>query len=120
MSDIKLIGFKSNRFESTDEKRTMRMHSHTSLEISYILDGELKVVYQPAAETEPKTVHLFAQQFMVIRPNCMHYTEIPDRLISLGLEFILPDKDIFDYIKSSEYVNKLPLAQKRSPNLTTF
>ena len=112
MTQIQLIGFKSNHFEENDPKRNMSMHNHTTLELSYIVSGELILNYIATRTQETHTLTLHKQQLLIIKPGCMHYTIIPQKLESLGVEFSVPDNNIIPYLLNSSYVNNLPYAHE--------
>lgn len=110
MSKIELIGFKSNNFGLNDAKRIMNPHQHSTLELSYIVDGELIINYQPQNENSIKTVSLSPKQLLIIKPHCQHYTTIPNKLTSIGVELYVENLNIIDYLQNSNYINKFSLA----------
>ena len=109
---IRLMIFQSTNYKLNEEKRFMRMHQHSSLELSYIISGEIVLEFYSEETKKVETTYLFPNQFFLIRPGCLHSVNIPSSLVSLGLEFITEEGDIVEYMQKSKYLVNLPLAQK--------
>lgn len=108
---IRLVIFKSNNYKVDEEKRFMKLHQHSSLELSYIISGEIVLEFYSEETKKVEKTYLFPHQFFIIKPGCLHSVNIPSSLVSLGLEFITEEGDILEYIQKSKYVTSLPLAQ---------
>ena len=108
---IRLVIFKSNNYKVDDEKRFMKLHQHSSLELSYIISGEIILEFYSEETKKVEKSYLFPHQFFIIKPGCLHSVNIPSSLVSLGLEFVTEEGEILDYIQKSKYVANLPLAQ---------
>lgn len=109
---IRLVLFNSNNYKVDDKKRLMKMHQHSSLELSYIISGEIILEFYSEETKKVETTYLFSHQFFIIKPGCLHSVNIPSKLVSLGLEFVSEEGDILEYMQKSKYVVNLPLAQK--------
>lgn len=109
---IRLVIFKSNNYKVDNEKRFMKLHQHSSLELSYIISGELILEFFSEETKKIEKAYLFPHQFFIIKPGCLHSVNIPSSLVSLGLEFVTDEGNILEYIQKSKYVVNLPLAQK--------
>ena len=109
---IRLVIFNSNNYKVDSEKRFMKMHKHSSLELSYIISGEIILEFYSKETNKVETTYIFPHQFFIIKPGCLHSVNIPSSLVSLGLEFVTEEGDILEYIQKSKYVVNLPLAQK--------
>ena len=108
---IRLVIFKSNNYKVDEEKRFMKLHQHSSLELSYIISGEIVLEFYSEETNKVEKTYLFPHQFFIIKPGCLHSVNIPTSLVSLGLEFVTEEGDILEYIQKSKYVTGLPLAQ---------
>ena len=108
---IRLVIFKSNNYKADDEKRFMKLHQHSSLELSYIISGEIVLEFYSEETKKVEKSYLFPHQFLIIKPGCLHSVNIPSSLVSLGLEFVTEEGDILEYLQKSKYVTSLPLAQ---------
>ena len=109
---IRLMIFQSTNYKLNEEKRFMRMHQHSSLELSYIISGEIVLEFYSEETKKVEKTYIFPHQFFIIKPGCYHSVNIPSSLVSLGLEFITDGGDILEYIQKSKYITNLPLAQK--------
>ena len=109
---IRLMLFQSTNYKVDSEKRFMKMHQHSSLELSYIISGEIILEFYSEETKKVETTYLFPHQFFIIKPGCLHSVNIPSSLISLGLEFVTEEGDILEYMQNLKYIAKLPLAQK--------
>ncbi|MBQ8658341.1 MAG: helix-turn-helix transcriptional regulator [Clostridia bacterium] len=107
---IRLVIFKSNNYKESDNKRFMKMHKHSSIEISYVISGELTLEFYSEETKKTETTYIFPQQFFIIKPNCQHRVNIPSSLMSLGLEFVVEEGNIMEHLKKSSYIANLPLA----------
>lgn len=107
---IRIVSFKSNNYRPEDFKRKMSLHQHSSLEISYIISGEICLDFFSKQTNQIEQTHIFPGQFFIILPECPHSVNIPHSLTSLGLELICTNDDIVKYLKNSAYVNNLPFA----------
>lgn len=114
---VKLILFKASNYSESDYKRQMQTHKHSSLELSYVINGELTLEFFSEETQKTELMHVFSKQFFIIAPNCPHSVNIPNSVTSLGLEFICENEDILDYLKNSPYIKSLPLAM---PILNSF
>ena len=109
---IRLVMFQSTNYKVDSPKRFMRPHQHSSLELSYIISGEIILEFYSEETKKVETTYLFPNQFFIIKPGCLHSVNIPSSLVSLGLEFVTEEGDILQYMKNSKYIANLPLAQK--------
>ena len=109
---IHLVIFKSNNYKVDNEKRFMKLHQHSSLELSYIISGEIILEFFSTESQKVEKTYLFPHQFFIIKPGCLHSVNIPSSLVSLGLEFVTEEGDILESLQKSKYVVNLPLAQK--------
>ena len=107
---IQIVLFQSRAFKDTDYKRQMQIHKHSSLELSYLISGELTLEFFSSETQSIEKTHIFPRQFFIIRPNCPHSVNIPSSMMSIGVEFICEDGDIVEYLKNSSYINNLPIA----------
>ena len=109
---IRLMLFQSTNYKIDSEKRFMKLHQHSSLELSYIISGEIILEFFSTESQKVEKTYLFPHQFFIIKPGCLHSVNIPSSLVSLGLEFVTEEGDILEYLQKSKYVINLPLAQK--------
>lgn len=109
---IRLVMFQSTNYKVDSKKRLMRLHQHSSLELSYIISGEIILEFYSEETKKVETTYLFPHQFFIIKPGCLHSVNIPSSLVSLGLEFVTEEGDILEYMQNAKYVANLPLAQK--------
>lgn len=109
---IHLVIFQSTNYKIDDEKRFMKLHQHSSLELSYVVSGEVVLEFYSEESKKIETTFLFPNQFFIMKPNCLHSVNIPSSLMSLGLEFVMEDGDILEYMQKSKYVVGLPFAQQ--------
>ena len=109
---IRLVMFQSTNYKIDSDKRLMRPHQHSSLELSYIISGEIVLEFYSKETKKMETTYLFPHQFFIVKPGCLHSVNIPSSLVSLGLEFVTEEGDILEYMQNSKYVASLPLAQK--------
>ena len=109
---IQLILFQSKSFNDPNYIRNMRPHHHSSLEISYLVSGEMIVEFYSHETKKMEKTHIFPKQFFIIAPNCPHSVNFSPPLMSIGLEFVCNEGDIMEYLKNSAYINALPLASK--------
>ena len=109
---IRLVIFKSNNYKIDNTKRFMKLHQHSSLELSYIISGEIVLEFYSEETKNIEKTYLFPHQFFIVKPGCLHSVNIPSSLVSLGLEFVAEEGDMLEYMQKSKYVVNLPLAQK--------
>ena len=109
---IRLVIFKSNNYKTDNKKRFMKLHQHSSLELSYIISGEIVLEFYSEETKNIEKTYVFPHQFFIVKPGCLHSVNIPSSLISLGLEFVAEEGDLLEYMQKSKYVVNLPLAQK--------
>lgn len=109
---FRLVIFKSNNYKIDAKKRFMKPHQHSSLELSYVISGEITLDFYSKKTEKMETTYIFPQQFFIIKPGCLHSVNIPSKLVSLGLEFVTAEGDVVEYMQNSKYVASLPLAQK--------
>ena len=113
MSELfNLVVFQSHKYESADEKRIMTPHRHPTIEISYIISGELTLEYTSASTGKTIQETIYSNQFFIIRPDCLHCTQIPHTLNSIGLELFPTSNDFEATLKQSEFFQSLPFAKK--------
>ena len=107
-NNFSLTMFTSNTFSSEQEKRVMIPHQHKSLEISYVISGELFLEYESAETGETIQTNIFPHQFFIIHPNCKHCVNIPHSLNSLGLELTPNANNLSSIFAHSEFCRDLP------------
>ena len=107
-----LAVFQLNQYDNDNEKRIMLPHQHSTIEISYIVDGELLLEYTLAKTGETIQQTIYPYQFFIIRPDCRHCTQIPHALNSIGLELLPVSNNFKTILKSSNFFRSLPLAEE--------
>ena len=107
---IQPILFQSKSFIDPNYIRNMQPHQHSSLEISYLLSGEMILEFYSHETKKMEMTHIFPKQFFIIAPNCPHSVNFSPPIMSIGLEFICNNGDIMEYLKNSAYLKSLPLA----------
>ena len=104
--------FQSDNYEVNDEKRIMRPHKHPTVELSYIVNGELTLEYTSAKTGKIIQETIYPYQFFIVHPDCTHCTQIPHTLNSIGLE-LLPNSNSFEgALNNSKFFQSLPVAKK--------
>ena len=109
--NIILFSFSAYNFSDTAKLRTMAYHSHNSLELSYVTEGELLFEYYDK-NGEYESFYLHKNQFAIVKPYVTHKTSVTVGLQSYGVEFV-GKTDIVKYIKESNFVNGFGKAAKK-------
>lgn len=107
---FQLTLYLTNHFTAEESKRIMQPHKHSSLEFSYVIDGELTVDYLSAKSKKFETVSIFPKQFFIMAPYCPHSVHIPHSLNSIGFELNPASQDFYALLNNSEYFRSMPLA----------
>ena len=97
--NIEISLFRCNSYPLNIPPRVMHPHRHNSLEICYIMSGELILHYLSKKTNRLETISLFEKQLLLIKPDCLHYTEINPPLKTLSLEIISNQGELFNLLQ---------------------
>ncbi len=95
---IEIFGFSEYSFNERSKLRTMDYHKHNSVEISYVVSGELLFEYFDA-NGEYQSFYLVPNQIAITKPFVKHKTSVSIGLQSMGLELV-SSGDIVQGIKN--------------------
>lgn len=91
----------------------MEAHSHNTLELYYVIEGQVDIFYMPAGSNTAKTVTLFQKEFLLFRPNVYHSinSEVENlKVFNLELTVNPTAANAYEYLSKNPYVNKFPIA----------
>ena len=89
-------------------------HEHKSLELVYIASGSIQMTYfKSKNDSQPKTVSVHENQFMIIRPGVKHIQCIQNQAHMMVLELRYEDSNLPAdlYISNSGFVSLIPGAK---------
>ncbi len=86
---VEIFGFSNYNFAESSKLRTMDYHRHNSLEISYVLSGEMLMEYFDEAGRY-QSFFLRENQLAISKPFVKHKTSVSIGLRSMGLELVAP------------------------------
>lgn len=99
-------------FELSDRKIRMAFHEHATMELSYVIGGEM-VSYSVGLDHKERAVQVVPHQLLILFPNVKHRSTIPNSLHTITIELAAPlGNDLMHYLFSSEYVMSFPQARK--------
>ena len=108
MHNIKLCKFESRIHNKNGKSDKRTFHSHSSLELVYVVEGKLVIEYSAAAEDGKKKVSVEPRQFAIIRPDIVHRKNYKAKTLCIQAEFVCAGgTDIMEYIKNSEFVKSM-------------
>ena len=108
MHNIKLCKFESRIHNKNGKSGKRTFHSHSSLELVYVVEGKLVIEYSAAAEDGKKKVSVEPRQFAIIRPDIVHRKNYKAKTLCIQAEFVCAGgTDIMEYIKNSEFVKSM-------------
>ena len=90
-------------------------HKHESLELVYIASGTIQMNYfRSQTDTQPKTLTVHENQFMIIRPGVKHIQCVPNKAHMMVLELrhdnsLIP---VDTFIANSGFVGLIPSAKQ--------
>ncbi len=96
---VEIYGFSNYNFNESSKLRTMDYHQHNSIEISYVIAGELLIEYFDR-EGHYQNFFLRQNQIALSKPFVKHRTSVSVGLQSMGLELV-SSADVIDAIKAS-------------------
>ncbi len=96
---VKIFGFSNYHFTQNSNLRTMEFHQHNSIEISYVLDGELLIDYFDA-NGKLQTFFLRPNQLAITKPFVKHRTSVSIGLRSMGLELVAENDVVGGIVRS--------------------
>ncbi len=96
-NQVEIFGFSNYNFTENSKLRTMDYHQHNSIEISYVLAGELLMEYVDA-DGNYQNFFLRQNQIAISKPFVKHKTSVSIGLRCMGLELVSPT-DIVGGIK---------------------
>ncbi len=88
-NQVEIFGFSDYNFTENSKLRTMDYHRHNSIEISYVLAGELLMEYVDA-EGNYQNFFLRPNQMAISKPFVKHKTSVSIGLRCMGLELVSP------------------------------
>ncbi len=94
---VEIFGFSNYNFTENSKLRTMDYHRHNSVEISYVLSGELLIEYIDT-EGRHQSFYLRQNEMAISKPFVKHKTSVSVGLRSMGLELVAP-YDVVEGIK---------------------
>ncbi len=97
-SSLEIYGFSNYNFNESSKLRTMDYHQHNSVEISYVVAGELLIEYFDV-EGNYQSFFLRQNQIAITKPFIKHKTSVSVGLQSMGLELV-SSVNVVDAIKN--------------------
>ncbi len=118
MNRLNITGYSVSEYTQNEEKRVMSFHKHNTLELSYVISGNMIFSYMNK-RNEVCEQYVFSKQLLLIAPQFTHKTSIPNSLKSIGTEFSLSDGgNVLDFLCSSAYIARFPESKKLIQSLT--
>ncbi len=118
MNNINITGYSISEYTQNKEKRIMNFHKHNTLELSYVISGNLIFSYMDE-QNNICNQYVFSKQLLLISPQFSHKTTIPNALKSIGTELSLSNGgNVLDFLSSSTYVAQFPESKKLILSLT--
>ena len=118
MNNLNITGYSVSEYTQNEEKRIMNFHKHNTLELSYVVGGNLIFSYMNK-QNDVCNQYVFSKQLLLIAPQFSHKTSIPNSLKSIGTEFSLADGgNVLDFLYASSYVARFPESKKLMQSLT--
>lgn len=118
MNKLNITGYSISEYTQEEEKRIMSFHKHNTLELSYVISGNLIFSYMNK-QNEVCDQFIFSKQLLLIAPQFTHKTSIPNSLKSIGTELSLADSgNVLDFLCSSAYVTRFSESGKLIQSLT--
>lgn len=118
MNRLNITGYSVSEYTQDEKKRVMSFHKHNTLELSYVVSGNL-IFSCMDKQNEIFDQYVFSKQLLLIAPQFTHKTSIPNSLKSIGTELSLSGGgNVLDYLCSSAYVNRFPESKKLIRSLT--
>ncbi len=96
-NQVEIFGFSNYNFTESSKLRTMNYHQHNSIEISYVVAGEMLIDYVDA-DGNHQNFFLRQNQIAISKPFVKHKTSVSIGLRSMGLELVSPT-DVVNSIK---------------------
>ncbi len=111
----KLNLFAYHHSEYSGIRPDMEPHSHNTLELYYVIDGQVEIFYMPQQGSSAETITLYPKDFALIRPNVYHSINThTENLKVYNLELTVnaapPRNNCFEYLATNAYVNQFPVA----------
>ncbi len=96
-NQVEIFGFSNYNFTESSKLRTMEYHQHNSVEISYVIAGEMLMDYVDS-EGNHQNFFLRQNQIAISKPFIKHKTSVSIGLRCMGLELVAPN-DVVAAIK---------------------